>query len=123
MKRIICIVMLAVMLPVIALAEYSSMTIDELVALREQLMLEIMNRPEWTETELDAGSYRIGKDIPSGVYRIVPKNTYVTLSVYDGSKLLNMYGIYGEEIGRLVLDNGDRLEIDATIILMPFTGI
>lgn len=123
MKRFICIVMLAVMLPVIALAEYSSMTIDELVALREQLMLEIMNRPEWTETELDAGSYRIGKDIPSGVYRIVPKNTYVTLSVYDGSKLLNMYGIYGEEIGRLVLDNGDRLEIDATIILMPFTGI
>lgn len=122
MKKLICLIII-LMIPVTALAEYSSMTFDELVSLREKLLLEIMNRPEWEETELDAGSYRVGRNIPSGIYRIVPKNTYVTLSVYDGSKMICNYAIYGEEIGRLVLDDGDRLEIDATIIIMPYTGV
>ena len=104
-------------------ADLSAMSFDELIKLREQITAEIINRPEWKETEIDAGTYRIGKDIPSGVYTVIPKNSYVMLNVYDGSKLVNGYGVYGEEIGRLPLYDGDRLEIDATIILTPYTGI
>lgn len=125
MKKLIIAVLIAVMIPVIALADVdlASMSFEELVKLREQIIAEIINRPEWKETEIDAGTYRIGKDIPSGVYTVIPKNTYVMLNVYDGSKFVNGYGVYGEEIGRLPLYDGYRLEIDATIILTPYTGI
>ena len=125
MIKIVCAILILCLLPVIALADVdlASMSFKELTKLRDQISLEIMSRPEWEETELDAGKYNVGYDIPEGTYTVVPKNTYVMLSVYDGSSLVNMYGIYGEEIGKLVLYKGYRVEIDATIILMPYKGI
>ena len=46
------------------------MTYDELVALQERLLLEIMDRPELKEVEVPMGIWDIGKDIPAGRWEI-----------------------------------------------------
>lgn len=125
MKRLFAFILIITLISSAAFADFdlSALSFSELVELREKLMVEIMTRPEWSETEVDAGSYIIGLDIPEGIYKISPKNSYVTLAVYEGSKEIKSYGVFGEDIGKLILYNGQRMEIDATIIMMPFTGI
>ena len=52
--------------------DLSSMSFDDLVALREQLNLTIWNSKEWQKVDVPAGTYQIGVDIPAGHWTIIP---------------------------------------------------
>lgn len=75
MKRLITIcVTLALVLALapaaFAAVDLSSMTFDELVALKDQIDLAIWNSQEWQEVEVPQGLYKVGEDIPAGKWTI-----------------------------------------------------
>lgn len=53
--------------------DLSSMTFNELVALKEQLNLAIWNSKEWQEVTVPQGVWQVGKDIPAGHWTIRTK--------------------------------------------------
>lgn len=72
-KRIFCLlVMMLFLLPCFAQADVdlSSMSFEDLIALKEQINLAIWNCQEWKEVRVPAGTYLIGKDIPAGKWTI-----------------------------------------------------
>lgn len=125
MKKIVAIILIIVAIATVAYADVnlSSMSFDDLIKLKTELTDEIMSRPEWKEIEISAGSYTIGEDFLEGTFKVVPKNTFMSVSIYDGARLLDTYTLYGENIGKLYLAYGWTLETDSTIILTPYTGI
>lgn len=50
--------------------DLSSMSFDELVALRDQLNIAIWNSQEWQEVTVPAGVWEVGADIPAGHWTI-----------------------------------------------------
>lgn len=72
MKRIAAFVAAATLLFSHALAavDLSSMTLEELIALRQQIGLEIASRPEVKAVTVPVGVWEIGKDIPAGHWTI-----------------------------------------------------
>lgn len=126
MKKLLILLLAFGMLFPAALADgidLSAMSFDELMELRQSLMLEIMSRPEWEETTLEAGTYYIGQDIPAGYYKAVAVNTFMEIKLYEGSREVDWYMVYGEDIGKLYLKDGWRMETNGTIILSPYAGI
>lgn len=76
MKRLFILILAALILAGSAAADgidLSSMSFDELVALREQLNLAIWNCQEWQEVTVPEGTWIIGKDIPAGHWSIRTK--------------------------------------------------
>lgn len=76
MKRLFILILAALVLAGSAAADgidLSSMSFNELVALREQLNLAIWNSREWQEVEVPAGIWKIGEDIPAGHWTIRAK--------------------------------------------------
>lgn len=75
MKRIVSTVlafflMLAISPAALAEWDLSSMSYDELVALKEQINLAIWNSRDWLEVEVPQGVWEVGKDIPAGKWTI-----------------------------------------------------
>ncbi len=50
--------------------DLTSMTIDELMSLKEELDLEIASRPDGQPMQLPSGEYLVGTDIPAGRYTL-----------------------------------------------------
>ena len=93
MKRTLLFVLLLILLSAsvgYSETDLSHMSFDELVSLRDQLNLAIWNSKEWQKVEVPAGTYQIGKDIPSGHWTIIPY--YDTLTTIFYFNLLDKYG-------------------------------
>lgn len=128
MKKLICITMILCILPVIALADVdlSSLTYDELLALRDQLNGEIISRPEWKEVTVPSGIWYVGKDIPVGSYSIKPYNKGAFLTVENPSatfgKLIINQGVRNESnsVGKVELKEGYIVTVDGgSLIFTP----
>ncbi len=69
MKKLLCVLCIAALLCSCAFAEdidLSGLSFQELEALRNRCLLEMMQRDEWQEVEVPAGVWEIGVDIPAG---------------------------------------------------------
>ena len=83
MKKVITICMtLALILALIPAAaadwDLSDFSFDDLIALRAQVQLEMMSRPDYEEVEVPLGVYKVGEDIPAGTWRVLCRSGYVT---------------------------------------------
>ena len=86
MKKLFALLLLLI-IPASAIAEIdlSSMSYDELVALKDQINLAIWNSQEWQEVEVPQGVWLVGEDIPAGHWSIAPVADWA--SVYIGTVL------------------------------------
>ena len=127
MKKLVSLLLVVVCIMGTAAAEdLSSMTYDQLVALRDQINAEIVSRPEWKEVEVPLGQWVVGKDIPAGTYRIyAPKQALINVwkvapeDFSNGGLLVNQIIPKGSEFGRLVLEEGWVFTTSKTVIFTP----
>ena len=72
MKKLFCLLLVVCVIPVFSWAEtdLSSMSFDQLLDLRSALNAEIISRPEWKEVVVPAGTWIVGRDIPTGSYSV-----------------------------------------------------
>ena len=85
MKRIAAFVSAILLLFSYALADInlSSMTLEELIALKQQIGLEILSRPEIKSVTVPIGVWKVGEDIPEGHWNISTAKGYG----YDWSRI------------------------------------
>lgn len=91
MKRILSIALclfLVLSMSAISFADFdfSGMSLEELVALKDQINLAIWNSEDWQEVEVPQGIWEVGADIPAGKWDIKPLSGYV-VSVEIGNSL------------------------------------
>lgn len=85
MKRIASLLLSLLLLVSVSYAEsinLASLSFDELAALRDQIMLEMMSRDEWQEVTVPVGTYQVGVHIPAGHWMINPTDgayCYITI--------------------------------------------
>lgn len=85
MKRIASLLLSLLLLVSVSYAEsinLASLSFDELAALRDQIMMEMMSRDEWQEVTVPAGTYQVGVHIPAGHWMIKPTDgayCYITI--------------------------------------------
>lgn len=85
MKRIMILFLSLLLLFSVAFADsidLGSLSFDELAALRDQIMVEMMSRKDWQEVTVPAGTYQVGVHIPAGHWMIKPTDgayCYVTV--------------------------------------------
>ena len=77
MKRFLAVLLGFVLIASVAFAEVdlSSMTFDELIALKDKINLAIWNSQEWQEVTVPQGVWKIGEDIPEGHWAIKCANS------------------------------------------------
>lgn len=87
MKRFFLLFLAAMLLISSAAADpvdLSSMSFDELVALRDQLNHAIWSSQDWQEVTVPAGVWTVGQDIPAGHWTIRPlPGDYVNVTYFD----------------------------------------
>jgi len=88
MKKLFALIlsMVALSAPAMADVDLSSMSYDELVALKDQINLAIWNSQEWQEVTVPQGIWEIGVDIPVGHWTIRAADG-VWCSVQYGSQI------------------------------------
>jgi len=136
MKKLLACVLALILIGCAALAEIdlSSLSYEELVALRQQVDATLWASEEWQEVEVPAGVYIIGEDIPAGRYvlsftgsSIGPVNVYPTKEAYIENgfdTIVQEYLNPGDKINLLV-DDGQYLELigaSNTYLFAPYTG-
>ena len=102
MKRILSFLLFFFLLLNFAYAEsinLDGLSFDELSALRDRILIEMMKRDEWQEVTVPVGTYQVGKHIPAGhwVITCAPRNyCYVTVGgkLHDNKKHI-VYGSSG----------------------------
>ncbi len=103
----------------------SSMTDDELLSMYQQIQTILLSRSNEYSIALNAGRYTVGKDFPSGIYRLECKGAYSssTVNVYSTVESTNYsdWFIMGElynssVVGKLELNDGNVLEIKGSTI-------
>ena len=130
MKKIICILLLVCMTSFAAAdsIDLSALSYDELLELRSSLNTEIINRPEWKEVTVPAGTWVIGRDIPEGLYCVKSadgKNVNVTVWKKEVNNYSDNGLRYNELVsekspyGRMELKEGWILEIGRPCIFTP----
>ena len=131
MKKFLCVLILCV-IPVVAFSDgidLSSMSFDDLIALRYKIDSEILSRPEWKETEVPQGTWVVGEDIPAGSYSIRAKATddSVLIRIYKNSNdsIGNAHYIYQDNqiIGKIILSDGMIVELSNLAIFAPPKGL
>ena len=145
MRKLAIIIIVIVMLPVISFAEFdlSSMSLEELQTLRENVCSEILSRSKWDSVTVPAGFYVVGEDIPAGHWTIKYKDpwalvTYFSKTDETGKNPDIFSGYYAATIGApgnelesiynlkeidLDLQSGFYLTIDyGSVVFEPFTG-
>ena len=122
MRKLITLILLICMVPIIAAAELTGLSFDELVELQQEVTAEIMSRPEWKEVTVPAGEWLIGEDIPAGYYSIksTGRLNIVRIEDQNGSSA----GIYktfdeGEVEGKAYLQEGMIFTCSRPVVLMP----
>lgn len=136
MKKLISIVIVVLFLSSAALAEtaLSDLSYEELTWLISECSVEIQRRPEWKETDIPAGVYIVGEDIPEGKWAFTMKTNsteicvYSSISAYKNSSfpvfdqiLATFTGV--TEIGNLYLKNGEVLLVEGSVTARPFRGL
>jgi hypothetical protein len=124
MKKLIsflCVFALALALVPAAFAEWdlSGMSFEDLIALRAQTQLEMMNRSEWQEVEVPQGLYVVGTDIPAGKWTIRAvdmgrTNIHVGLNTNEAkTELVYPYKVseYVYSTNSRYYDAGDKTEL------------
>lgn len=93
MKKFVIALLFLLSLPCIALADVdlSSMSYDELVALKDQINLAMWQSAEWQEVTVPQGVWQVGVDIPAGHW---------TIKAYDGANTVIKYGSRLDSTGR-----------------------
>lgn len=130
MKKLICLIVVLLVIPTIALSEpdLSGLTYDQLVAFQHYITMEIMQRPEWKEIEVPKGQWIVGVDIPAGTYCILSPKESCHLCVWgyevkdystNGGLLYNDIIDEGSKIGKIKLKEGCVLDIDEDVIISP----
>lgn len=117
MKRVFMILLVLALLFVSASAEdLASLSVDQLRQLVLQVNAEIVSRQEWSGSDVPAGFWVVGQDIPAGVYSIsVADKSGAYLTVSDASGRYVTYGGIRKEkdaIGKIELKDGFTVEID-----------
>ena len=137
MKRVLSV--LVVLLVVfgmagIALADAISVdpttaTLEELIAARTAIEQAIMSRDDYKEVKVPAGTYSVGDQIPAGEYTVSTGASMALVTVYGkgGKEAFDMAGMYtltgSENIGRLVLIDGQTVEITGGVVFAPYAGL
>ena len=81
MRKIVAVLLIVLMMAAgIAQAEItlSDLSWEELVALREQISVEMMARDQWQSVMVPKGLYQVGKEIPAGKWDVTCAGTYAT---------------------------------------------
>lgn len=97
-----------------------SLSWDELVSLHRQTYAAILAHPEFQSVTVPSGAYVVGEDIPAGSYAVSTAQPLAMVSVEGKS----MYTVTPEEpVGKLVLSDGDRLDIVNSVTFAPYAGL
>ena len=111
------------------------MSFEELCSLQQWVADEIVSRPEWKEVKVPKGYWRIGVDIPAGVYCIELQDKsgscYIGLWGYAQKDYKTNGGLLCNEvidsdepcIGRIELPDGALLELSSPVIIKPVEGL
>lgn len=85
MKKMICALMIALLLPSVCMAEIdlTGMSYDELIELSKQIGLAIMSHDGFDSVVVPRGLWKVGEDIPEGMW---------VLSSADGGIVNIVYG-------------------------------
>lgn len=131
MKKLILVALaVAMLLPCIALAapqtiDLEAMSFDDLKKLSNDVFKAMMASADFKEVPVPAGSYVIGDQIPAGEYNISTKSVMATITVTNKESSFPDLKIIseGEDIGRMVLEDGMSIEFSAGVIFKPFAGL
>lgn len=120
--------LLALSLCTTAYAEFdlASMSDDDLFSLETAIQAEKISRGIAKSADVPQGSYIIGQDIPAGTYSISTAGILTTLVLKnpDGSTDNTQILSSKSPIGKIVLSNGQIIEIsDATVFTVYSGGI
>ena len=126
MKKLLSVILLVCMIPLFAFAEnLADLSFDQLITLRDQINAEIVSRPEWKETEVPAGQWVVGEDIPAGTYSITCTSHALVrvwkkaVNDYSNSGLLFNQAIKKETIGKISLEAGWIFDTSGVVIFAP----
>lgn len=127
MKRLLSVILVLVCLCAAAAAE--SPSIEELQAQAAEIQMEILRlRPSF---DVYQGVYIIGQDIPAGIYRVeLKRGSIIAFELYREDGLYAFSGLLCNDpdlgdsvIGRVELEDGQRLVLDGSVTFIPYTGI
>lgn len=111
MKKLFSVILLVCMIPVFAFAaDLSDLSFDELIKLRDEINAEIVSRPEWKETEIPAGQWIVGEDIPAGSYSISVDGKQSLVQIWK--KAVNDY-VGGLLFNEIIKDKYGRIKLEA----------
>jgi len=131
MKRIAALALVLALLIPACFAEgidLAAMTYEQLLDLNHQLVREIMSRPEWKEVRVPAGQWKVGEDIPAGVYSFTKESDISSVLIQVWDKSVNDYSGNGirlsevldrktDQIGKFELFDGNILHLSDPIII------
>jgi len=130
-KLITLILILAMFLPAIALADLpdiSGLSTDELIELNHLIQMKLFSEKLNDGIRIPQGTYIIGEDIPAGSYRVLIEGDSGSYQLYRGNTLI-LNGIVGtyfnlNEVGRIILSDGNVLQLNQCVfIFYPYTGL
>lgn len=148
MRKVITFALTAVLLlalaaPACADFDLSGLSLEELVALKDQLNLAIWQSEDWQEVEVPYGVWRVGEDIPAGHWTLtagdgcslflrigtVLDSTGADLEYWDNSWLLRSHTRSSYDPAKdtesinLILSDGLYLTIsEGSVIFTPYAG-
>jgi len=134
MKKLFCMLLVFVFLPVFSsadLPDLSGLSKDELYELSNLVQSMLFDSSLVDGVLIPAGEYIVGVDIPAGTYRAdtvsdVGGVCAVCPSVSDNNRISEVYlgNMYGTLTFRLILEDGNRLIIKYnSLLLFPYNGI
>ncbi len=116
------------------LPDITSLSDEELVLLKTNILDEMIKRDLVKEVEVPGGRYTVGTDIPAGAYSIEIRSMSTNLTVWgsaygdyssDGGLLLNE-GLYSDDnpkLGKVALEDGNVIDFGKTLYFSRFTGL
>ncbi len=140
MKRLITLLLCAVLLvPAFSAAEetpapgasepasFTPLTGSDLIALREEIIAALQSIPGVNPVTVPAGEWAVGEDIPAGSWsfrdprgkRRLSTSLDCSLRIGHSVKPISFFIDAGEEVGRILLEEGTVVRLDQTLLLAP----
>ena len=140
MKRLITVILiLALLLPAIALAELtrpsanipdiSNLSEIELKALLHEIQYRLFSEQLVNGVTVPVGTYKVGEDIPAGTYRIETSAENGIIVIYSSEGKPTESHLIGNTwsvnvIGKIVLEEGQTIAIDnCNITIYAYSGL
>lgn len=126
MKKVLIIALVLMLaLPLVSMAaqkiDLSTYTVEELIALKTDVVGELMNRKEIKTAKIPTGDYIIGVDFPAGVYSVTTNEFLVTIVINEYEQLYTV--AQDAPIGKITLKDGDAFKCTSAIELKVYAGI